>query len=410
MRSRSRRVVVTGAGCVTPIGNTVDAAWRTALEGISGVGEITLLDHSGLGVHIAGEVKRFVPADHMDVKLAKRTARFVQFAMASAKAAVPASVHESLEPNRTGVVYASGVGGIRIIEQQHDVLEKMGPRRLSAIGLPLLMINNAPARLAIEFGFTGPNYAVAASCAGSLHAVGLAFRHIRWGEADAMLAGGAEAAVSFLMLAGLDRMRCLSRRNDDPASASRPFDKDRDGIVIGEGAGTLMLQALDHALSGGSPVLAEIKGAGFAGDGSDAAATGSGIERAMRRALEDSGLSPEDIDYVDANGSSACREDLGEARALRRVFGGKGRMPLIGSTKGQTGHLLGAAGAVDAALAVMAVKEGLVPPTANYRTPDPECGIDVVHGGPAKMDIRHALVNNFGLGGHCASLCLAKFP
>lgn len=409
MRSGLRRVVVTGAGCVTPIGNTLETAWRSALEGKSGAEEITLLDHSGLGVHFAGEVKKFTPDDHMDVKLAKRTARFTQFALASAKAAIPAAVSKAFEPDRTGVVYASGVGGVRIIEEQYDVFEKKGIRRLSAIGLPVLMINNAPARLAIEFGFTGPNYAVAASCAGSLYAIGMAFRHIQLGEADTMLAGGAEAAVSFLVLAGLDRMRCLSRRNEAPAAASRPFDKERDGIVIGEGAGSLLLEDLDHALARGASILAEIKGVGFACDGAEATATGSGITLAMLQALKNSGLSSSDIDYISANGSSSRSEDLGEARAIRRVFGEIGDMPIISSTKGQTGHLLGAAGAVETVFTIMAVKERTIPPTINYHIPDPECVLNIVHGGPAKREIRHALVNNFGFGGHCASICLGKF-
>ncbi|MDR2390692.1 MAG: beta-ketoacyl-ACP synthase II [Planctomycetota bacterium] len=409
-----RRVVITGMGCVTPIGNDLETAWKGILEGKSGAGPITHFDHSAFEVHFAHEVKNFDSTARMDAKEAKRTDRFVHFALAAAKMASEMALLTpgSFDSERAGAVYASGIGGIRSIEDQYERYKIKGPKRISSFTIPFLMINDACGQLAIDFGLKGPNYATVSACSSSAHAIGLAMRHIQWGEADIMFTGGSEAGISILGLGAFINMGALSTRNDDPAAASRPFDRDRDGFVLGEGAGAVVLEELGHARARNAPILAEILGYGFTDDAHHITAPddqGDGASRAMRRAIADSGLSPSDIGYVNAHGTSTPLNDRTEAAALKHVFGARlGAGTAVSSTKGHTGHLLGAAGAIEAIFTVMAIRDGVVPPTINFRTPDPECDIDVTPNRPRRKDIRYALSNNLGFGGHNASLCLAR--
>ena len=409
-----RRVVVTGMGCVTPVGNDLATTWKAILDGKSGVGPITRFDHSPFEVHFAHEVKDFDPAVYMDSKEIKRNDRFVHLAVASAKMAAAAAglAKGGFDPERAGSVFASGIGGIRSIEEQYERFKVKGAKRISPFTIPLLMINDAPGQLAIEFCLKGPNYATVTACSSSVHAIGLSLRHIQWGEADVMFTGGSEAGISVLGLGAFINMGALSSRNDDPATASRPFDRDRDGFVLGEGSGVIILEELEHAKARRAPILAEVLGYGFTDDAHHITApdeNGDGAARAMLQALADSGLKPADIDYVNAHGTSTPLNDRSESRALRRVFGDGLGGASVSSTKGHTGHLLGAAGAIEAIFTIMAIRDGMVPPTINFHTPDPECDIDVTPNRPRKKDIRHALSNNLGFGGHNASLCLARF-
>ncbi len=409
-----RRVVITGMGCVTPIGNELDTTWKNLLDGVSGVGEITLLDHSKFSVHFAHEVKGYDPTQWMDPKETKHTDRFVHMAMGSAKMAVADAKLDpgSFDPERAGIVYASGIGGIRSIEDQYERYVAKGPRRISPFTIPLLMINDAPGQLAIDLNFKGPNYSTVTACASSTHAIGLAMRHIQWGEADVVLAGGSEAGISVLGLGAFINMGALSSRNDDPKTASRPFDKDRDGFVMGEGSGTLVLEELEHAKNRGAKIYAEVLGYGFTDDAYHITApetSGNGAVRSISIAIKDSGLTPDDIDYINAHGTSTPFNDRTEATAINQVFGSRTKDVSVSSTKGHTGHLLGAAGAVEAIFTAKAISESVVPPTINYHTPDPECDIDVTPNQPKKREIRYALSNNLGFGGHNATLCLGRF-
>ncbi len=412
--AHKRRVVITGMGCVTPLGNDLDTTWKAILDGKSGVGEITLLDHTQFSVHFACEVKDYDPKNYMDPKETKHTDRFVHFAMGSAKMAVEQAglAPGSFTPERAGVVYASGIGGIRSIEEQYERYKQKGPRRISPFTIPLLMINDAPGQLAIELGLKGPNYATVTACASSTHAIGLAMRHIQWNEADIMVAGGSEAGISILGLGAFINMGALSSRNDDPKTASRPFDKDRDGFVMGEGSGSLVLEELEHAKKRGATIYAEVLGYGFTDDAFHITApetSGEGGARGMRLAIESSGLKPEDIDYINAHGTSTPFNDRTEAAAIKRVFGSNVDKLAVSSTKGHIGHLLGAAGSVEAIFCAKAIQESVVPPTINFHTPDPECDIDVTPNEAKKKDIRYALSNNLGFGGHNATLCLGRY-
>lgn len=409
-----RRVVVTGIGCVTPVGNDLDTTWKALLDGKSGAAEITLLDHADFAVHFANEVKGFDPKQYMDPKETKHTDRFVHFAAGSAKMAYAMSglAPEKFDPERAGVVFASGIGGIRSIEDQYERFHEKGPRRISPFTIPLLMINDASGQLAIEFNFKGPNYGTVSACSSASHAIGLALRHIQWGEADIMLTGGAEAGISVLGLGAFINMGALSTRNDDPAHASRPFDKTRDGFVMGEGSGSLILEELEHAKKRGAAILGEVLGYGFTDDAYHITApetSGDGAARGMAIAVQNAGLKPEDIGYVNAHGTSTPYNDRTESAAIRRVFGSHVDSLSVSSTKGHTGHLLGAAAAIEAVFTVMALREGMIPPTINYTTPDPECNIDVTPNEPKKKAIRYALSSNLGFGGHNASLCLGRF-
>ncbi len=412
--ARKRRVVITGMGCVTPVGNDLETAWKNILDGVSGVGEITLLDHSLFAVHFAHEVKNYDPTRWMDAKETKHTDRFVHMAMGASKMAAKMAGLEpgTFVPERAGVVYASGIGGIRSIEEQYERYKQKGPKRISPFTIPLLMINDAPGQLAIDLHLKGPNYSTVTACASSTHAIGLALRHIQWGEADVMLTGGSEAGISILGLGAFINMGALSTRNDDPKTASRPFDKDRDGFVLGEGAATLVLEEAEHAKKRGAKIIAEILGYGFSDDAYHITApdpSGDGAVRSLSIAIENSGLKPEDIDYINAHGTSTPFNDRTEAQAIRKVFGSHLPNLAVSSTKGHTGHLLGAAGAVEAVFSAMAITQGVVPPTINFHTPDPECDIDITPNQPKKKDIRYILSNNLGFGGHNATLCLGRY-
>ncbi len=412
--ARKRRVVITGMGCVTPVGNDLETAWKNILDGVSGVGEITLLDHSLFAVHFAHEVKNYDPTQWMDAKETKHTDRFVHMAMGASKMAAKMAGLEagSFVPERAGVVYASGIGGIRSIEEQYERFKQKGTKRISPFTIPLLMINDAPGQLAIDLNLKGPNYSTVTACASSTHAIGLALRHIQWGEADVMLTGGSEAGISILGLGAFINMGALSTRNDDPKTASRPFDKDRDGFVLGEGAATLVLEEAEHAKKRGAKIIAEVLGYGFSDDAYHITApdpSGDGAVRSLSIAIENSGLKPEDIDYINAHGTSTPLNDRTEAQAIRKVFGSHLPKLAVSSTKGHTGHLLGAAGAVEAIFSAMAIKQGIVPPTINFHTPDPECDIDVTPNHPKKKDIRYILSNNLGFGGHNATLCMGRY-
>ena len=413
--ANKRRVVITGMGCVTPIGNDLDTTWKALLDGKSGADEITLLDHKDFAVHFAHEVKGYDPKSFIDPKEVKHTDRFVHFAMGASKMAFAMAGLDkpgSFVPERAGVVYASGIGGIRSIEDQYERFKQKGPRRISPFTIPLLMINDASGQLAIDLKFKGPNYGTVSACSSASHAIGLALRHIQWGEADVMLAGGSEAGISVLGLGAFINMGALSTRNDDLKTASRPFDKDRDGFVMGEGSGSLILEELEHAKRRGAPIIAEVLGYGFTDDAYHITApetSGDGAARGLSIAIENSGLKPENIDYINAHGTSTPYNDRTESAAIRRVFGSHADGLSVSSTKGHTGHLLGAAAAIEAVFTAMAIKEGIVPPTINYKTPDPECNIDVTPNQPKRRDIRYALTSNLGFGGHNATLCLGRF-
>lgn len=411
--AQKRRVVITGLGCVTPIGNDLATTWQSLLAGKSGVGEITVIDHTPFEVHFACEVKGYDPTRYMDAKEAKRTDRFVHMAMGAAKMAVEQAGFNlgGFEPERAGVVFASGIGGITSIEEQYERYKNKGPKRISPFTIPLLMINDAPGQLAIDLGFKGPNYATVTACASATHGIGLAMRHIQWGEADIMLAGGSEAGISVLGLGAFINMGALSMRNDDPQTASRPFDKDRDGFVMGEGAGALVLEELEHAKRRGATIYGEVLGYGFTNDAYHITApeeSGDGPARGLSLAIANSGLKPSDIDYINAHGTSTPYNDRTESRAIKRVFGDQGDMA-ISSTKGHIGHLLGAAGAVESVFTIKAIMEAMVPPTINFRTRDPECDIDCTPNEPRKKEIRYALTTNLGFGGHNATLCFGRY-
>ena len=413
-QSARRRVVVTGMGCVTPVGNDLDTTWKAILDCRSGAAAIAAFDTTPFVVHFACEVKGYDPAAYMEPREVKRNDPFVHRAVGASKMAM---AHSGLAkgmfvPERAGAIYASGIGGIQTIEDQYDRYMQKGAKRVSPFTIPMLMVNDAAGQLAIDLGLKGPNYATVSACSSSLHALGLAFRHIQWGEADIMVTGGTEAGITELGLGAFINMGALSMRNDNPAAASRPFDKDRDGFVVGEGAATLVLEELEHARGRNATIFAEVLGYGFTDDAHHITApetTGDGAVRCMATAIANSGLKPEDIDYVNAHGTSTPMNDRTESLALRRVFGSCMDKVSVSSTKGHTGHLLGAAGATEAIITVMALHQGIVPPTMNFHTPDPECDIDVTPNQPKKRDIRHALSNNFGFGGHNASVCLARY-
>ncbi len=412
--AQKRRVVITGLGCVTPLGNDLETSWKGILDGKSGAAELTLLDKDLFDVKFGCEVKGYAPENYMDPKLVKRTDRFVHFALGASKMALADANMQpgSFVPERAGIVYASGIGGIRSIEEQYERFKSKGTKRVSPFTIPLLMINDAPGQMAIDYNFKGPNYATVTACASSTNAIGLAMRHIQWGEADVMMAGGSEAGFSILGMAAFINMGALSHRNDDCTRASRPFDKNRDGFVMGEGAGTLVLEELGHAKARGAKIYAEVLGYGFTDDAHHITApeeTADGATRSIAQAIANSGLKPEDIDYINAHGTSTEFNDRTEARAINRVFGEYAKKVSVSSTKGHTGHLLGAAGAIEAIFLSMAIKNKIVPPTINYETPDPECDLDVTPNKPRERDIRYGLSNNLGFGGHNATLCLGRY-
>ncbi|GMV81106.1 MAG: 3-oxoacyl-[acyl-carrier-protein] synthase 2 [Planctomycetota bacterium] len=413
MAGNRRRVVVTGIGAVTPLGVGVKATWEALLQGRSGVGEITLYDHSKHSVHIAGEVKNWDASQHMDKREAKHYDRFTQFAVCAAAEAIADSKLDlsKEDARRIGVVIGTGIGGITTIEEQKERLMERGPDRVTPFLIPMLMGNAASAHVSIQHKLKGPNFCVVTACAAGAQSVGEALRVIQRGEADAMICGGSEAAITPLGMAGFANMKALSKHNEEPQKASRPFDLNRDGFVMGEGAGVIVIEELDRALKRDAKIYCELVGYGQSGDGhhiTAPCADGDGGIRAMTAALHDAGLRPEDVDYINAHGTSTPYNDKIETLAIKQVFGGHARKLAVNSTKSMTGHTLGAAGGVEAVVSVLAVTEDKIHPTINLEHPDPECDLDYVKEGSRDLRVRAALSNSLGFGGHNATLAFAK--
>ena len=410
----TRRVVVTGLGMVTPLGTGVEKNWEAACSGRSGIGTITKFDASSFQSQIAGEVTDFRSEDFMDKQQIRRFDIFIHYAVASARMAMEDSGLKIDASNayRVGCVTGSGLGGLGMLEHYHEVLLEKGHRRISPFFIPGIIANMAPGQIAIEFGAKGPNLSIETACAASCHAVGESFRLIREGITDAMITGGAEAVVTPLALGGFCSMRALSTRNEEPEKASRPFELDRDGFVIGEGAGILVIEELEQALERGAPIYAEIIGYGLSSDAFHVSAPdpeGKGAIHCMQMALDYSGLKPEDLDYINAHGTSTKLNDLSEHKAIKAVFGEHAYKLAISSTKSMTGHLLGGAGGVEAVFSVLTIKHGVIPPTINYETPDPECDLDYVPNVARQADVRTAMSNSFGFGGTNASLIFKAY-
>lgn len=408
-------VVVTGIGVVTPVGIGARAMWESLLQGRSGAAQISSFDASDLPVRIACEVSDFDPAAFVPPREVPRTDRFTQMALAAAGMALAEAGLDTaaLDPYRAGVVIGSGIGGLMTIEREHRAFLERGPRAVSPFMVPKLMPNGAGAAVAMRYGLKGLNYALSSACATGAHAIGEAFRAIRQGAADVMLAGGSEAAITPLAVSAFARMGALSRRNDDPKRASRPFDAERDGFVFGEGAGVLVLERRDHAEAREAPVIAEIAGYGASCDAfhvTQPDKEGAGAAAAMQAALADAGMSPEDIDYLNAHGTSTPYNDRIETLAIKKVFGNEAKRIAVSSTKSQMGHLLGAAGAVESAVCCLAVMEGAIPPTINYEKPDPDCDLDYVGDGARAERVRAAMCNSFGFGGQNACLIFTEGP
>lgn len=402
-------VVVTGIGVVTPIGIGTDEFWTGLKTGRSGAGPIKSFDASDLPVQIACEVSDFEPTDSIPAKEVARTDRFTHLALAAAALAEQEAglVSGGFDPDRTGAIIGSGIGGLQTIVAEHDAMLGGGPRRVSPFMVPKLMPNGAAGQVAMRFGLHGPSFSVSSACASGAHAIGEAARQIRYGAADVMLAGGTEAAITPLAVAAFARMGALSTRNDDPATASRPFDADRDGFVFGEGAGVLVLESADSARARGADVLATLSGYGASSDASHVTQPdpeGRGATRAMLAALEDADITPADVDYINAHGTSTPMNDRIETLAIKNAFGVEAKRIPVTSTKSQTGHLLGAAGAVEAAATILILRHGYIPPTINLGSPDPDCDLDYVSDGPREAKVRVGLSNSFGFGGQNASL------
>ncbi len=410
-----RRVVVTGMGVVTPIGNQLDTFWQNLIAGQCGVDKITQFDATGFDTQIAAEVKNFDPAGAFpSPKELRRTDRFTQFGVYAAhQALVDSGMNlDSLNRDEIGVFIGSGIGGLHTTAEQHKILLAKGPGRLSPFMIPMLISNMASGMFSMYQHLRGPNVATCSACATSTHAIGEAWRTIKMGDANAIFAGGTEATIVPLGIGGFCAMKAMSTRNDDPQHASRPFDKDRDGFVMGEGAGILLLEELEHAKKRGAKIYAEIVGYGNTADANHITAPaphGEGAARCMKMALRNASLNPGDISYINAHGTSTPQGDVCETEAVKTVFGDYARKVAISSTKGATGHMLGAAGAVETAVCVLAIKNGIVPPTINYQTPDPACDLDYVPNTARQMPVNAIVNNSFGFGGHNASVIAKKF-
>jgi 3-oxoacyl-[acyl-carrier-protein] synthase II len=408
------RVVITGLGAVTPLGNSVPEFWRAVCEGRSGVGPITRFDPKRLDVRIAAEVRGFDPLKVIEKKELKKLDLFIQYALAAGVEAVEdAKIDFSrVDPERAGALVGSGIGGILSILEWHRVLLDKGPGRISPFFIPSLIVNMASGQLSIRYKLKGPNSSVVTACATGNHALGDAFKIIQRGAADLMVAGGSEAIIDELPIGGFAQMKALSTRNDEPTRASRPFDADRDGFVAGEGAGLVVLESLEHARRRGARIYAEIVGYGMTSDAYHMTAPdpdGDGAVRAMVGALRDGGLRPEEVGYINAHGTSTPYNDKTETLAIKRVFGAHASRLAVSSTKSMTGHLLGAAGGIETIVSVLALQQGLLPPTINYETPDPECDLDYVPNVARKAEVETALSNGFGFGGTNATLAFRRW-
>jgi len=413
---KSRRVVITGIGMITPVANTAEESWQAFLRGESGVGPLTQIDAAPFNSRVAAEVKGFDPSSYFKPKDIKKTDRFVQFGVACANMAFKdAGLDIKREdPHRIGVLVGSGIGGLRIIEEQHKVLLEKGPGRVSPFLIPMLIVNMAPGQISIALGLKGPNNCVATACATGSNAIGDAFKIIARGEADVMFAGGTESCITPLGFGGFDAMKALSTHNEDPKTASRPFDKTRNGFVMGEGCGIIVLEEYEHAKKRGvTKIYAEMAGYGMTSDASHITApdpSGEGAARCMMLALKDAGFKPEDIDYINAHGTSTPLNDKVESLAIKKALGSDiAHKVKISSTKSMTGHLLGAAGAVEAVVCVLSMRDGMIPPTINYKTPDPDCDLDYVPNQAQKKKVRVAMSNSLGFGGHNACIVFKAF-
>jgi len=408
-----RRVVVTGLGIVSPVGSTVPEAWDNVLAGRSGITRVTRFDPSRLSCQIAGEVKGFDVTQYISAKEARRMDIFIHYGMAAGlqawKDSGVAVTPDTAE--RFGINFGSGIGGLPLIESTHDELLKNGPRRISPFFIPGTIINMIAGNLSIMLGTKGPNLAIVTACTTSTHCIGEAAKAIRYGDADVMIAGGAESTVTELAMGGFASARALSTRNDDPAGASRPWDKDRDGFVLGEGAGAVVLEEYDHARKRGARIYCEVAGYGVSSDAfhmTAPAEDGDGAFRCMRNALKDAGLGPDTVDYINAHGTSTPLGDIAETVAVKRVLGDRAKQVAVNSTKSMTGHLLGAAGGVEAVFTILALHHQVSPPTINLRNPDPACDLDYVANTARKMAIRTAVSNSFGFGGTNGSLVFTR--
>src|SRR5688500_3164048 len=410
-----RRVVVTGLGAISPVGNDVATTWRSLIEGRSGSAPITKFDPSTFPVRFAAEVKDFDPLTFMDRKEAKRADQYTQYAVAaSVQAMVDAGFGDGngYDPERTGVVLGSGIGGLKSFEEQHDVYRERGPSKISPFFIPMFIADIAAGIVSMRFNAKGPNYATVSACATSAHAIGTAFRSIQYGDADIMITGGAEATVTPMAIGGFANVKALSARNDSPSPAPRPFDATGDGFVMGEGAAVAVLEERGHAQRRGARIYAELGGYGATGDAyhlTAPAPDGEGAQRAMKRALKDAGLEPKDIQYINAHGTSTPANDFNETRAIKAVFGDYAKELNVSSTKSATGHMLGAAGAVEAIISSLVVGKGVIPPTINYQNPDPELDLDYTPNSSVEREVNAVLSNSFGFVGHYTTLAIKRY-
>jgi 3-oxoacyl-[acyl-carrier-protein] synthase II len=409
-----RRVVVTGVGAVTPLAIGVEKSWQALCAGKSGIGEITHFDASDFRTKVAGEVKGFEPLDFIDKKLARRGDRFIHFALASARMALEDSGLSISDSNseRVGVSVGTAMGGIESIEKNHELLIKGARQQISPFFVPSFLCNMATGQVAIEFGARGVNLCTVTACASGTQAIGNAFRVIQQGEAEAMIAGGAEAAIRPLVFAGLEPVKVMTARNDEPEKASRPFDKDRDGFIIGEGAGVVILEELEFAQKRGAKIYGEVLGYGLNSDAYHITAPdpdGRGAATCMRVALNDAGISIDEVDYINAHGTSTVLNDLSETKAIKSVFGERSKQIPISSNKSMIGHMWAGAGVVEAIFSLLTINHGIIPPTINYETPDPECDLDYVPNVSRRAEVKIALSNSFGFGSTNATLIVGKF-
>lgn len=409
-----RRVVVTGLGMVTPLGTGVDKNWEAVCAGKSGIGHITKFDASGFASQIAGEVKDFKSEDFMDKQQIRRFDIFIHYGVASARMAMEDArlKIDSGNGHRIGCITGSGLGGLSMIEHFYKVMLERGPSRISPFFIPGIIANMLPGQIAIEFGAKGPNISIETACAASTHAIGEAFRIIQEGYADAMITGGSEAVITPLALGGFCSMRSLSTRNHEPEKSSRPFEMERDGFIMGEGSGILILEEMNHALERGADIYGEIGGYGLSGDAYHVSAPepdGDGAKSCMSMALRNSGLKPDDVDYINAHGTSTKLNDLSETVAIKKLFGEHAYKLAVSSTKSMTGHILGGTGGIEAIYSILTIKHGVIPPTINYEKPDPECDLDYVPNKARKAKVRVAMSNSFGFGGTNATLLFKVF-
>ncbi len=412
--SEKRRVVVTGLGLVTPLGTGLAKSWNGLCEGRSGIKRITRFDCDGFPVRIAGEVTDFNPEDFIDRKEVKKMDTFIQYALASSIMAVEDAGLEINEENeeRVGVVIGAGIGGLPAIEKWHDILREKGPKRVTPFFIPMVIINLASGQVSINLGAKGPNNAAVTACATGTHSIGDAFKIIQRGDADAMVAGGCESTITPLCIAGFNAMKALSTRNDEPEKASRPFDRDRDGFVVGEGAGVLILEELEFAKKRNARIYAELAGYGLNSDAyhmTTPSPDGKGASMCLRLSLKDGEINPEEVDYINAHGTSTYYNDLYETQAVKEVFGAHSLRIQISSTKSMTGHLLGGAGGIEAVFSVLTIDKGVIPPTINYENPDPECDLDYVPNQAREAKVDVVMSNSFGFGGTNASLIFKRF-